>query len=138
MLKKNLPIKNILLLLAVALIAVNLFYTGLFIRNKRHAIFNLYFEPGYQFLMMKDYLKNVETIGYLTNNDVSRENNDGAFLQAQYFLAPTLLQLQAENHEFLIIDSHNVPYIVATIRRLSAPRIANNEYGQALLRKINP
>jgi len=46
-------------------------------------------EPGSQFAMFRPYLKGVRKIGYITNRDLS----DGAFLQAQYYLVRTILDL---------------------------------------------
>lgn len=92
-------------------------------------------EPGLQFESFVPFLKGVEQAGYVTDKDMSRENNDGIYLQAQFFLAPTVLQLNAARPQHIIIDSTNLKFIISTMKYLNARRLTNNEYGQALLKR---
>ncbi len=121
--------------LCLCLIIYNIFHAGVYCIKKYHENLNLpvYLEPGTQFETFKPFLKNEKRAGYLTSKAITREDNDGILLQAQYFLAPTILELQDDSHLFSIIDSEDPPYIVKTIKTLNAMRTTNNEYGQALL-----
>lgn len=127
-----------ILTLTCGLAASNVFFLTVHTHNKYRDKTPVDFEPGLQFAMMKDILRNdpgLTEVGWLTDKDMSREKNDGIFLQAQYFLAPLLVRLGEEDHRYIVIDSVNIPYLVPTIKRLKSMRLTNNEYGQALLRR---
>ena len=126
-------LENIALSLAIILIAVNLFFTGVYIRTKIHYPYPFYYEPGYQFNKFKSKLKGVKEIGYLTNKDLSREKNDGIFLQAQYFLAPTILKMNDPNHVLNILDYSNQVFLFYQIKSLHAIPLVDDLYGQVLI-----
>ena len=137
LIKKLFSLNGIIISFCIILIFFNLFHIGVYSVKKYYENQRLpvYLEPGTQFEKFKPFLKDIKTAGYITNKAITREDNDGILLQAQYFLAPTILELQSKEHLFSIIDSEDPKFIIQTIRSLNAMRMTNNEYGQALLLK---
>ena len=125
---KKIPI---LLLLSLLVIASNLFYMGLnlFLTLSRPPVEHP--EPGIQFLGIKEKLKAGLTVGYLTNRDLSPEKNDQEFLQAQYMLAPTILDVNNPRHEFNILDFTDLKYTVYAVKTLHLKPIYD-QFGKVL------
>jgi len=133
---------------SMLLIGTNLYFLCAFL-GKKYTEATEYYEPGAQFSMFKPHLSGVKKMGYITNKNLSREKSDGIWLQAQYYLAPTILMptqlsptdvtIKDFKYEYNIIDATTVQYGVAIFRRTDPILIANNEYGQALVqRRMNP
>lgn len=139
--KSVLGLKSIITVLAIILICQNAFY--LFVKIKAEAMKRpLMYEPGYQFVSFKPILNDVKRIGYLTDKNMSREKNDGFFLQAQYFLAPTIIGLNKPQFKYNIIDftgSGHVdhPQINEALKILRSLPVAQSNYGQALVTRVN-
>ena len=132
--KKFITRRTLIVLFTCAIIPINVFF--LFVHTMSLLRKNeVILEPGSQFENFKKPLQGVKYVGYLTSKDTSEEDNDGAFLQAQYYLAPTIIELQNNSHQYQILDSENLLYIVYMMKTLKAVRITNNEYGQALIKK---
>jgi len=134
-LKHFLNFNSLIIALTVIFIVSNAFFLTVFILRKYSENLGEYLEPGSQFSSFKKELVGIKRAGYLTDKDMSRKNNDGFFLQAQYYLAPTILELNKVNDEFNIIDSLDLTFIISTMRSLNSKRVANNEFGQALIKR---
>ncbi|OGX28269.1 MAG: hypothetical protein A2787_02290 [Omnitrophica WOR_2 bacterium RIFCSPHIGHO2_01_FULL_48_9] len=94
---------------------------------------NLVFaEPGREFADLADDLQGVEKVGFLTDKDMSPEKNDGLFLQAQYRLAPTVLDLGNAQHPLLIFDCQNVLTAFDMMKELNAAPLHVNPYFKIL------
>lgn len=137
---KQQTIKNLLnpnsikLIVCALLILSNIFYSVLFTVLKQSKRKQKYIEPGTQFANFEKILSKVAVVGYITDKEIgSREKIDEAFLQAQYYLAPSILDVNNKSLVFHILDSTNVEFIKKVVVELKAARITNNEYGQALI-----
>lgn len=133
--KKFLNPESLAVALLVILVTVNSTYLFIHTMSKIDQLDVPYYEPGYQFAHFRDFLKNESQIGYITDRDITPEKNTAEFLQAQYMLAPIVLDLKNAGHSFFIIDSVDIPFIVYTMKRTNARRVVHNEYGQALFKK---
>lgn len=136
----QLNLTTLIAALGICLVSANFFFLNVYTIRK-HAedakYSGPYPEPGSQFANFKNLISNqTKSIGYITDKSMSREKNDGTFLQAQYYLAPVILKLQDENQPLFILDSTDIDYIIKTIRRLNAKRLSSNEYGQALMVRL--
>jgi len=127
--------RSIVVGIIVLMLAVNSFFMVAHISYSHKNKWDFYYEPGYQFNNFRPKLKGIRSVGYITNKDMSRENNDGAFLQAQYFLAPTVLRLDEVDEDLNILDYWETTFIIYQMRALKSKRIASNNYGQALVQK---
>ena len=127
----------IVILLTSIMVTVNLFYLVLnaVIRLKDK---NTYlYEPGYQFTGIKSRILGIKKVGYLTNRNMSSEKNDPEFLQAQYMLAPTILDLNNAEHKFIILDYTDLKYMYYQMKTLNAMPLFD-QFGKVLvIRKIN-
>ncbi len=133
--KKWFHVNTLILALTCGLLIHNII--SLYISVMAHVAsgYSTYYEPGYQFLTFKPKLAGIERVGYLTSKDMSREKNDGIFLQAQYFLAPTILELNRPNPVFNIVDFPDYTILPMVLRKINARPVAHNDYGQALTQR---
>lgn len=89
-------------------------------------------EPGNQFTAFADALKDAGHAGFLTNKDLRAEKNYEPFLQAQYRLAPTVLQLNEIHPGVNILDYTKPVWAIYTLKSLRAEPRAATPDGQVL------
>lgn len=132
MLKKYIHFENGIVLLTIAMIGLSAFYllANYMVQSKRKTVKII--EPGTQFAFFVDFLKDAGDVGFMTNKDMSEEKNDGTFLQAQYMLAPTVLNLNEIHPKLNILDYTDPVWAVYTIKSLRARPLATSPYGQIL------
>ncbi|MBU4333770.1 MAG: hypothetical protein KKD07_04955 [Candidatus Omnitrophica bacterium] len=130
--KKILSFRSALLALSLIVLICNVFIliAGIFIQLKTENRNS--FEPGLQFADLRDDLKGIREAGFVTNKDLSSENNDGHFLMAQYMLAPTVLDLNATKHKYNILDCTSKTHVLYALRSLNAAPLKTNKYGKIL------
>ena len=124
--------KNIILFLSLSILTYNLFFlsAGIILQLKRNNLRSL--EPGLQYSDFKEGLAGVRRAGFVTNKDLSPEKNDGEFLQAQYILAPTVLELNASKNKYNILDCTSKTHILYALKSLNAAPVQINKYGKIL------
>lgn len=130
--KKILTFRSAILALSSIILICNVFLllTGIFSHLKKDNKYR--HEPGLQFADFKDALKGIRQAGFVTNKELSSENNDGQFLMAQYMLAPTVLELNASNNKYNILDCTSETHIVYALKSLGAAPLKINKYGKML------
>ena len=129
-----LKLRTYIVLASIYFLGTNMFY--LFVYGMRQHIHPVdWVEPGDQFRDFRPHLKGQKSVGYLTSKMQKRDNNDGFFLQAQYYLAPVIVQLNDPDNEYNILDSEDMNYIRFVFANTNSKKITNNSYGQALIRK---
>lgn len=130
--KKILNFKSAILMLASIVLICNVFLllAGTFSNLNKENKYS--YEPGLQFADLKDALKGVREAGFVTNKDLSSENNDGQFLMAQYMLAPTVLELNAVNNKYNVLDCTSETHIIYALKSLNALPLKINKYGKML------
>lgn len=129
--------QNLILIFSTGLIILNAFYLFIFTCQKYVNRMD-WVEPGYQFHMFLPHLDNITELGYITDKTLTREVNDGIYLQSQYFLAPRLIKEGYHADQFNILDTDNPDFIRKTYLATKSQRVANNVYGQALIKKGTP
>ena len=89
---------------------------------------------GFLFSGLNQILPNVKRIGYFT--DKSFDNKDAAaqFAQAQYVLAPIILDLDYKKHEWILFDCSSEEKAQEAIRQTGAVAVKRNPYGIILAR----
>ena len=78
---------------------------------------------GYQFEPLKEILEGVEFVGYYTDTDLSEKNDGKFFAQAQYTLAPTVLEHNNLKYEYIIFACSNENLSYAIINKIGAKAI---------------
>jgi hypothetical protein len=94
----------------------------------------IYYEPGHQFADLREKLENTRSVGFITDKDMSSENNDGQFLRAQFMLAPLILDLNNHRHPWLILDCTNTFKAFFIMKEINARLVYINPYGIILAR----
>jgi len=133
-LTKCLQLETILLTATIFLVCYNAFFLFVYVMTqagKKIAVV----EPGSQYADFQEILHGVKEAGFLTNKDTSPEKNEGEFLQAQYFLAPTILDLNNADHQFVILDYTSPVYLNYVLKKINAVPIKDNEYQKILAQK---
>ena len=95
-----------------------------------------FYFSGLKFSGLEDTLKNVDYIGYYTDKDLNLKENAAQFSQAQYILAPTILDLNNTSHTFILFDCTNEKKAMSKIKQVHAIAIKKNRFGIILARKI--
>jgi len=73
---------------------------------------------GYQFLGLENIFKDVRSVGYYTDKDLTNSMVIAQFEQAQYMLAPTVLVLNHTQYHWVIFDCSNPKTALETIKDL--------------------
>ena len=94
--------------------------------------------PGREFASLQGHLAGVERAGFLTDKNMSPENNDGFFLMAQYALAPVMLDLDDTTHTDIILDCRNYFHALDLMKKADAAPVYTNDFGKILARKSRP
>ena len=94
------------------------------IREKNPYIFH-----GIKFSGLKEILHNAEYIGYYTDKDIDNTLDALQFAQAQFILAPIILDLNNTEHEFILFDCSSEAVAMERIREVKAIPIRKNQFG---------
>ncbi|OGX08946.1 MAG: hypothetical protein A2Z88_07585 [Omnitrophica WOR_2 bacterium GWA2_47_8] len=133
--KANSAVKIISISLVFFLILVQLIYLlNLFVIFEKGKTSPVQ-EPGYEFTELKLKLKDTGRVGFITDKDMSPEGNDGKFLEAQYILAPMVLELGNSANRFTIVDSSNLTRGLAMAENIGAVPVHVTPYGKILAEK---
>ena len=73
---------------------------------------------GFQFLGLADIFKDVHTVGYYTDKDLDNALAIAQFEQAQYMLAPTVLDLNHTQYHWVIFDCTSTQVAMKAIQNL--------------------
>ena len=103
----------------------------LFAKRKRQPFYFL----GTTFEAIRPLLKNVKYVGYCTDKDMDDKKNAAFFSEAQYVLAPTILDLNNPTREFLILDFSDEKKAISKIRELKAVPLKRSPQGIILAKQ---
>lgn len=87
---------------------------------------------GVKFLGLKDFVGHVQYIGYYTDKDLDQNQNAMQFSQAQYVLAPVILDLNNLRHEFIVFDCTSPKAAMDKIKEIGAVPLRVNQFGVIL------
>ena len=73
---------------------------------------------GYQFIGLENVFKNIRTVGYYTDKNLDNPVSIAQFEQAQYMLAPTVLDLNHTQYRWVIFDCTSPKVAMEAIQRL--------------------
>ena len=93
-----------------------------------------YIFHGIKFSGLKEILGNTEYIGYYTDKDLDNTQDAMQFAQAQYVLAPTILDFNNTNHQFILFDCSSETVALNKIQEIKAIPIRKNQFGIILAR----
>ena len=88
-----------------------------------------YIFVGFKFSGLKDILKNEDYIGYYTDKSMDKRLDAAQFAQAQYVLAPTILDINNTNHKYILFDCSAPLVAIEKIKKLGLTSIRKNQFG---------
>ncbi len=88
-----------------------------------------YVFTGDQFQGLKDILHHTTRIGYYTDKSLKNILIEAQFVQAQYVLAPVLLDLNALHHRFTIFDYEDSSTALEKIQQLGMVPLRRSSSG---------
>ncbi len=97
----------------------------LFVKRRLHP----YFFGGDLFAPIKGASGNEKYIGYLTDRDIKDDKVSMRLTQAQFTLAPVILDLGNSTHHFLILDFQDEKKAFAAAVQLSAKPLKRSPQG---------
>lgn len=93
---------------------------------------------GLKFSGLNGLLKAQRSAGYYTDKNMDERFNALQFAQAQYVLAPVILELNNTEHEFIIFDCSTARKALEKIKELGAVPLRVNPTGVIIARKLKP
>lgn len=90
---------------------------------------------GREFAGLAQFTQGMRTIGYITDEDITK--NDAAhklFAHAQYMLAPSILDLNNLDHEFILFVYSDEQKALEKINALNLQPLKRNPFGMILAR----
>lgn len=101
-----------------------------FQREMPHQEIGQYFQP------LQDTLKGVEIMGYYTDVDLKQDQEAAKdFAQAQFILAPTVLDLNNLTHEYTFFNCKDPRRALYIIKQLGLTPLKGNPRGMILARR---
>jgi hypothetical protein len=95
-----------------------------------------YIFMGIQFSGLKDILKNISHMGYYTDKDMDNRADALQFAQAQYTLAPIILDFNNTNYEYILFDCSKEEIAFKKMVETGAVPIRKNQFGIILARNL--
>lgn len=129
--------KSIFILALLLVVAVNLaqsFDDLLDLYSKRQK--NPFFFSGYIFQGLENIFKDIKYVGYYTDKSLDENPAAAKFAQAQYMLAPTILDLNSTDHEFILFDCSREEIARQKIKEINATALKKNKFGIILARRL--
>jgi len=90
---------------------------------------------GFKFMGLENIFKGVRTVGYYTDKDLNDAQAIAQFEQAQYMLAPTVLDLNHTQYHWVILDCTGPQAAKEAIQRLGLTPLKIN---QGIILAYNP
>ncbi len=91
---------------------------------------------GFLFSGLEKFLPKVPSVGYFSDKDLDDSGDAARFAQAQYVLAPIVLDLDYQNHEWIIFDCTNESKAFEAMKLIGASPVKRNQFGIILARRI--
>ncbi len=129
-------LKGIFLCCVIASIIFNAFYlfkeTAALSKSRKE---NPFFFSGSKFEGLGEILKSTGHVGYYTDKDFSNNQHVSQFAQAQYVLAPIVLDLNSTQRRFVLFDCTSEEIAFAKIKEIGYLPLKKNQYGIILAEK---
>ncbi len=121
---KHIHFKTLFLAWCVIFIGVNAYQLYKKLSPERTVHF-----AGLKFSGLNEYLKNETRIGYATDLDIKETGPLAEYEQAQYILAPTILDVTGKAHKYFIVNCSTEAAALNKLKELNATPILRNQFG---------
>lgn len=93
---------------------------------------------GYKFFGLEKYLSHEEFVGYYTNENMDDKEPQKMLAQAQYILAPTILDFGNFNHDYIILVCSSEAEAFRKMNEINAQPLLKNQYNVILAKRNKP
>lgn len=135
-LKKFLQARWIFLSLLLGAVSLNTFHLLAMVEltrlKRQHHPFVFY---GFLFSGLDQFFARTPYVGYFTDKSFDDKAAAAQFAQAQYMLVPTVLDLNYQRHEWILMDCTSTETAMAKIKELGAVPVKKNKFGIILARQ---
>ena len=100
--------------------------------NRKILPYNL---VGYKFLGLEEFIGDETFVGYYTNENMDDKNPQKMFAQAQYVLAPTVLDFGNFNHRYIIFACSSQEEALRKMNEIDAEPLVRNQYNIILAKR---
>lgn len=121
------PLSIIFLICSCALILLNTFQLFRTLGPQRPIGFS-----GIKFSGLSEVLNKETRIGYVSGQNIRETGPLAEYEQAQYMLAPVILDVERPAHKFVIINCSNDESALAILKKLNARPLLRNQFGVIL------
>ena len=133
----KLNLHNLILFAGLFIIVFNSFHLYKEIKkNSRQHERRPYTFLGDKFGGLETLFKNVDAVGYYTDRSLDDPLPAAQFAQAQYIVAPTILDFNNFDHEFILFDCSSKTIAYQKMKEVHAIPLKENKHGIILARKI--
>ena len=91
---------------------------------------------GSAFSSFEEALAGKSHIGYYTDKDLGKTVHAAQFAQAQFILAPVILDTDYRKYEFIILDCSSLSNVLEKMRGIGAVPVKINAFGIVLARRL--
>ena len=102
------------------------------VRIKKHLGYQFL---GTKFIGLEGLFKDVDIVGYYTDKDLDQTTDAMQFSQAQYVLAPTLLDLNNTEHEYILFDCRSDLTAFMKMKEIKTVPLMKNQFGIILAQR---
>lgn len=127
----------VFLILTFIIISINSFQLTRYLLdlNKIKKLIGIQF-PGYKFAGLEEILRDEKYVGYYTDKDLKEDGPLKQFSQAQYVLAPIVLDSDNLDHAFVLFDCSSKEVALQKIREIKAVPFKMNQFGIVLAKRL--
>lgn len=122
-----------ILLIVIAVNSFNFFETLNRAQQKRKIIPFVFY--GIIFSGLENVFQDVKYVGYFTDRDQANDESAAEFAQVQYAIAPAILDLNYQKHQFILFDCTDEAIAMAKIKEMGAIPLKRNKFGIILARQ---
>lgn len=134
--KKALNPKTVWGMLLIGLVLWNTFNTARELtRTHNRRKLNPYIFYGLAFSGIDKILTGTKAVGYYTDRDLDQTENAAIFAQAQYTLAPVLVEINNFDHEFILLECTSEDIAMAKVKEIGAIPVKKNKLGVILAQR---
>lgn len=127
MIKRLLHFKPIFLIWCIVYICLNVFLLWKKLSPEHPISF-----PGIKFSGLTEYLQDEKKISYITDLDTKETVPLAEYEQAQYIMAPVILDLSKQPHKFLVINCSSEMAALRKLKEWQAKPLLRNQFGVIL------
>ena len=90
---------------------------------------------GFRYEDLVSHTNNIPIVGYITDRELGEEENAKEFAYAQFMLAPTILDFNNPEHEYILFDYSSPQESWERMLKMNAHPVYGGKYGLLLTQR---